>query len=424
MPVQTAASQPVKDSAPLAAATTANGNPGDGNPGNGSSGAGNSGAGNSDAGKTTGPGTPASGAPGAGAAVTQSTAATSAIARSAPTPVASPSDRVGATAAQPDRPAAGTATTTAAAAAGAGPTPAAAATTSAYQPRQPKSDWRPDGAATPTKPSALRPLLLGAAGGAFAALLVVAIAGTGSRTGGPPAPAASDGKIATAMEELEKERAAATARSSAVETVEKAAAGLSARLDALEQKAGASTVLPDAVENRLKTLEQKIAGLDAAQAGRPQTAANGREDAAVAGLERRIAGLEQRLAANGGGRSQIDPSVSSAMPAERAPRQEAPLRQEPAQQAYAPNDEPQDGLRPPGLIPEPAQPPRPTGPVRGWVLHNVYGGVAVLEGRSAGVVEVRRGQSVPGLGRIAGIERRGQRWVVTTDRGVISAPAY
>jgi len=303
-----------------------------------------------------------------------------------------------------------------------GPVSAGAAASS-YKPRQPTSDWRPDGAtaAATAKPSALRPLLLGAAGGALAALLVIAIAGAGTRNGATETQAAN-GKIATAMEELEKERAAA--RNSAVETVEKTTAGLSARLDALEQKAGAAAVLPDAAESRLKTLEQKIAALESAgPAGRGQGGATAREDAAIAGLDRRIASLEQRLAANGGERGQVDPTVGSPAPAERAPR-EAPPRQEPAQQAYAPDGEPQGGLRPPGFIPEPAQPPRPTGPVRGWVLHNVYGGVAVLEGRNAGIVEVRRGQSVPGLGRIAGIERRGGRWVVTTDRGVISAPVY
>lgn len=385
---------------------------------------------------------PATSNPAKPAANTPATpAAAGATAGIAPTPVAKPADRAGATGnaagkssqdkSSPDKPSPDKSSSApeSAKASLSGSTAAPA-----YQPRKPTSDWSPDGAAiAPARPSVIRPLLLGAAGGAIAALLMIGVIGIGSRPATPP-PAPNDGKIATAMEELEKERAAATANATAQGTamaaVEKTAADLGARIDALEQKSGAATVTPqtgladaaqESIKERIKALELKVAALESGAGGGSAAATTreygARDDNAVAALNQRMASLEQRLADTGA--RPVDPSVGSSSPVETPQLQ--------PQQAYAPNDDGAGALRPPGLIPEPVRPaeqPRPAGPVRGWVLHNVYGGVAVLEGRSAGIVEVRRGQSVPGLGRIAGIDRRGDRWIVSTDRGVISAPAY
>ncbi len=68
----------------------------------------------------------------------------------------------------------------------------------------------------------------------------------------------------------------------------------------------------------------------------------------------------------------------------------------------------------------PAAPPRPA-KLEGWMLRDVYGGVALLEGRSGGLREVAPGQFVPGVGEIRSIERRGRSWVVVTNRGIIEA---
>jgi hypothetical protein len=59
-------------------------------------------------------------------------------------------------------------------------------------------------------------------------------------------------------------------------------------------------------------------------------------------------------------------------------------------------------------------------PVDGWVLHDVYDGVALIEGRNKRLLEVVQGETVPGVGRVEGIERRGKRWVVITAKGLIS----
>jgi len=61
---------------------------------------------------------------------------------------------------------------------------------------------------------------------------------------------------------------------------------------------------------------------------------------------------------------------------------------------------------------------RPT--VEGWVLRNVYGGTAVVEG-GPGLIQVMPGDSLPGVGRIEAITRQDGRWVVVTSNGLIVA---
>ncbi len=58
--------------------------------------------------------------------------------------------------------------------------------------------------------------------------------------------------------------------------------------------------------------------------------------------------------------------------------------------------------------------------VDGWVLREVSGGGATVEGR-AGVYEVFVGDPLPGVGRIDAIRRQDGRWVVVTSRGLIVA---
>ena len=62
--------------------------------------------------------------------------------------------------------------------------------------------------------------------------------------------------------------------------------------------------------------------------------------------------------------------------------------------------------------------------VEGWILRDVYKGVALLEGRNQRLVEISAGQNLPGVGRIEAIERRGKAWVVVTAKGVISSQQW
>jgi hypothetical protein len=56
--------------------------------------------------------------------------------------------------------------------------------------------------------------------------------------------------------------------------------------------------------------------------------------------------------------------------------------------------------------------------VEGWVLRDVSGGVALLEGRR-GLFEAYVGDPVPGVGRVDAIRKQDGRWVVVTSKGLI-----
>ncbi len=63
-------------------------------------------------------------------------------------------------------------------------------------------------------------------------------------------------------------------------------------------------------------------------------------------------------------------------------------------------------------------------PIEGWVLREVYNGGAVVESRSGRLHEVAPGRTLPTVGRVEAIERRGKIWVVVTAKGVIAPPAH
>lgn len=89
-------------------------------------------------------------------------------------------------------------------------------------------------------------------------------------------------------------------------------------------------------------------------------------------------------------------------------------------------------VRPPNstIIPRVAVAPAPSGadPLAsrrpaaglGYVVREVYNGVALIEGRN-GYLEVYPGAMVPGAGRVQQITRRSGQWVVVTTGGVIGA---
>ena len=59
--------------------------------------------------------------------------------------------------------------------------------------------------------------------------------------------------------------------------------------------------------------------------------------------------------------------------------------------------------------------------MEGWTVHGVANGAAVLEGPD-GFWRVKRGDTIPGAGRIEAIVRWGNRWIVVTNSGLISTP--
>ncbi len=139
----------------------------------------------------------------------------------------------------------------------------------------------------------------------------------------------------------------------------------------------------------------------AAQLGRIEAAA---QDPAVklAGLAERLDRIERQIATG----AAAGASASTPGPVSAAP-------------APAPTPEPPPAAPEPALRTASVEPKAKDVPLDGWVLHEVYDGVALIEGRNRRLIEVGPGEMVPGVGRVEGIEKRGKRWVVVTAKGVI-----
>ncbi|HEY2226842.1 MAG TPA: hypothetical protein VGI22_03720, partial [Xanthobacteraceae bacterium] len=82
------------------------------------------------------------------------------------------------------------------------------------------------------------------------------------------------------------------------------------------------------------------------------------------------------------------------------------------------NKEITGSVTPPSVTAAPAP---PAGVVPGWAVRDVYRGVAMLQSRLGGMVEVEPGDVLPSLGRIESIRRQDGRWVVMTSRGMITS---
>ncbi|MET0271406.1 MAG: hypothetical protein ABW360_00295 [Phenylobacterium sp.] len=122
----------------------------------------------------------------------------------------------------------------------------------------------------------------------------------------------------------------------------------------------------------------------------------------LAALESRLEGLERQIAA----------ALQSLAPRPEAPPVQSQTRAE---------------AKPPEPDAAPAAPPPARTvvtrdeEVSGWTLRDVYGGMALIESRNRRLFEVVPGGFIPGIGRVSAIERRNGRWIVLTDKGVITA---
>ncbi len=71
--------------------------------------------------------------------------------------------------------------------------------------------------------------------------------------------------------------------------------------------------------------------------------------------------------------------------------------------------------------PTPAAPASAEKPlIANWVVRDVYDGIALVEGPH-GAMEVIEGETIPGIGMVKSIERRGSGWIVLTSRGQLDS---
>jgi hypothetical protein len=126
-------------------------------------------------------------------------------------------------------------------------------------------------------------------------------------------------------------------------------------------------------------------------------------------LAHRLAHIDSELAA-------LKASIATSAPKDGA-RGEEPAASLPEQGAKGANDTTGPIPDAPSALALTASPATDS-VVDGWVLRNVSGGSALVEGRP-GLIQVMPGDSLPGVGRVETIKREDGRWVVVTAGGLI-----
>ncbi|HEX2135476.1 MAG TPA: hypothetical protein VHG30_06145 [Microvirga sp.] len=163
---------------------------------------------------------------------------------------------------------------------------------------------------------------------------------------------------------------------------------LSAQLDRIETAAKDPGPTLAGLSERLERIERQIA---AAKDPGPT----------LAGLGERLERIERQIAAAGSLGRTAGAAATGAVAAASAPAAAASAAPEPVAQSSGAESRPKET------------------PVEGWVLHDVHGGLALIESRNRRLFEVGPGAIIPGVGRVETIERRGRRWVVVTAKGII-----
>ncbi len=133
----------------------------------------------------------------------------------------------------------------------------------------------------------------------------------------------------------------------------------------------------------------------------------------LAEVQSRLERVERQIAS---------PAVTGTIPAAPRPLAAAPVQTPPLTLAAIPAPLPRPVAKQDvTLVPaaDPKAPPAKAPTVAGWVLRDVYDGMALVEARGGDLREISPGEYLPGVGEVRSIERRGRSWVVLTSRGVI-----
>ncbi|WP_336485328.1 hypothetical protein [Methylobacterium nigriterrae] len=195
---------------------------------------------------------------------------------------------------------------------------------------------------------------------------------------------------------LEANRVESARLNTEIERLGRTLAGLREASEGRRNDAKASS---SGVTERLGKLEQALAGKIASLGER--------FDQAEREQSQRIAALATQVEKRAAAPVPAPQPVAAAAPPSAAPAPKAePAKPEPAQTGSIAEAKPKPSV------------------VENWALRDVYDGTAMLEDRRRRLVEVGPGDTVPGVGRVEAVERRGRQWVVVTRQGVITPQAW
>ncbi|MEA1830718.1 hypothetical protein U8607_01355 [Methylobacterium durans] len=224
------------------------------------------------------------------------------------------------------------------------------------------------------------------AGVACAALAVGTLVGAGASTLSAPRIDRAVGAFTEVQSGLEAGRVEAARLNTEIERIGRTLAALK---DANEVSRGDAKTRATGVTERLTKMEQTVSARLTALGERIEQ--SDREHAT------RMAALATSIE-----KRPVAAPVAAPAP---APTPAASAKAEPAQT---------------GAIPEKPKP----AVIEGWAVRDVYDGAAMLEDRKRRLVEVAPGDTVPGIGRVEAVERRGRDWVVVTRQGLITPQSW
>ncbi|AWN39417.1 hypothetical protein [Methylobacterium durans] len=222
------------------------------------------------------------------------------------------------------------------------------------------------------------------AGVACAALAVGTLVGAGASTLSAPRIDRAAGALTEVQSGLEASRVEAARLNTEIERIGRTLAALK---DANEVSRGDAKTRASGVTERLTKMEQTVSARLTALGERIEQ--SDREHAT------RMAALATSIEKRPVAASVVAP----------APAPAASAKAEPAQT---------------GAIPEKPKP----AVIEGWAVRDVYDGAAMLEDKKRRLVEVAPGDTVPGIGRVEAVERRGRDWVVVTRQGLITPQSW
>lgn len=200
-----------------------------------------------------------------------------------------------------------------------------------------------------------------------------------------------------------------------------------------------------AIRDHLDQLEQRLAKMEGALADSNRAAAESSEKQ-LKDLSARIERVEKRGSQSANAAPTPTPTPVAAAPQTTASAPRDVTAPNPTSNSQGTPSEPRSAgpivneapaSETPPAIPtprptataraEPATPPTPrlgASPdnpvVNGWVVRDIYNGMAVLQGRR-GMVEVEPGDELPDGNKVLAIRRLGGDWVVVTEQGIIAS---
>ncbi len=178
-----------------------------------------------------------------------------------------------------------------------------------------------------------------------------------------------------------------------------------------------------ALREEIRALQAKLDSVDKRSDG----AERGTLEAKLNSLDRKIeanhadaanvaAQIEAKLEKNDKSMGRLEAAISAKSSAPSTAGNDAKASVKPVARVAPPAPAPASAATAGGANAKAADAAKPIGD---YTVREVQDGIALVQGRAGGLYEVGPGDRLPGVGRVLGVEKIGQKWVVVTESGRI-----